>query len=229
MSDGGYYRMHRGWMDFRALDGEPFCRRAAWAWLIEQACWKPTKISIDGKTLQLRRGQLSHSTRYMAKAWGWSEARVRRFLTRLKTDAAIDAVSDAGQNVITICNYDKYQADPEASDAPTDAPTDAEATQQRRKEERREEGNPPGGRKTPDMVKAVFDGGINLLAGKGVPERQARTLVGKWRKITTDEKLLALFFDVERKSIVDPVPYIQAALTKPRIPGDPYAGIPAHD
>ena len=79
------------------------------------------------------------------------------------------------------------------------------------------------------MVKAVFDGGIALLAGKGVTERQARSLVGGWRKRTSDETLLALFFDVERKSIVDPVPYIQAALTKPRISGDPYAGIPAHD
>lgn len=51
----------------------------------------------------------------MAKAFGWSEPRVRRFLNRLKADAMIDAASDAGQTVITICHYDKYQAPQEAS------------------------------------------------------------------------------------------------------------------
>lgn len=130
----GFYLMHRGWMDNPALSSgrEPFCRRAAWAWLIEAAAWRETRIGLGGKTVILKRGQLSHSTRYMARAWGWSEAGVRRFLDRLKTDAMIDASTDAGQTVVTICNYSTYQADPEARDAPSDAPSDAAATQQRR-------------------------------------------------------------------------------------------------
>jgi len=138
----GFYRMHRGWMDHPALGGarEPFCRRAAWCWMIENAAWKGTRESIAGKTIQLERGQLTASLRYMAKAWGWSEAAVRRFIERLKTDAMIDAATDAGQLVITICNYSKYQAYIGTADAPADAPTDAEATQDRRKREEGKEG-----------------------------------------------------------------------------------------
>ncbi|MFD2232781.1 hypothetical protein [Phaeospirillum tilakii] len=143
----GHYRMHRGWMDNPALGGarESFCRRAAWCWLIENAAWKPRRESIAGRTVELQRGQVTASLRFMAKAWGWSEPAVRRFIERLKTDAMIDAATDAGQMVITICNYDKYQAEAGNTDAATDAPSDAEATQERRKEERKKEGNLGGG------------------------------------------------------------------------------------
>ena len=118
----GYYRMARGWLNHPVLQGESYDRRSAWAWLIEEAKWQDRRCDIAGRIIKLKRGQLSHSTRFMAKAWGWSEARVRRFLTRLKTDAMIDAGSDAGQYLITICNYERYQGGASESDAPSDAP-----------------------------------------------------------------------------------------------------------
>ena len=137
----GQYRMRRGWLEHPVLQGEPYDRRSAWAWLIEEATWQGRRCEIAGRFIDLQRGQLSHSTRFMAKAWGWSEARVRRFLTRLKTDAMIDAATDAGRYLITICNYDKYQTPLNESDALTDAPSDAEATQQRRKPNKGNKGN----------------------------------------------------------------------------------------
>lgn len=136
--------MARGWMDHPALAGgrEPYCRRAAWAWLIESARYQDGDVDIAGKTVPLKRGQLSHSTRFLAAAWGWSEAGVRRFLERLKTDALIDAATDAGQTVITLCNYEKYQARSEEGDAACDAPADAGATQDRRSSDaNKKEGN----------------------------------------------------------------------------------------
>ena len=129
----GQYRMRRGWLEHPVLQGEPYDRRSAWAWLIEEAKWQDRRCEIAGRLIDLKRGQLSHSTRFMARAWGWSEARVRRFLTRLKIDAMIDAATDAGRYLITICNYDRYQTPLNGSDAPSDAPSDAAATQQRRK------------------------------------------------------------------------------------------------
>ena len=117
----GFYCMHRGWLDHPVLQGESYDRRSAWAWLIEEAKWQDRRCEIVGRIVGLKRGQLSHSTRFMAKAWGWSEARVRRFLTRLKTDAMIDAETDAGQYLVTIRNYEKYQAPLNETDAPSDA------------------------------------------------------------------------------------------------------------
>lgn len=126
----GYYLMHRGWLDHPALGGarEPFCRRAAWAWMIEQAQWQDGMQNINGKSVMIRRGQFTHSLRFMAKAWGWDDPKVRRFIARLIEEKMIDCVADAGQTVITICNYDKFQV----RDSVGDAPSDAAATQQRR-------------------------------------------------------------------------------------------------
>lgn len=108
----GYYRMHRGWMDNPALGGarEPFCRRAAWAWLIENAQWRAAKIDIGGRTETVERGQLSYSFRYLAKAWNWSIHRVQLFIERLETDTMINTATGTGRLIITICNYEKYQA-----------------------------------------------------------------------------------------------------------------------
>ena len=126
----GFYLMHRGWLDHPAFGGsrEPFCRRAAWAWLIENAVYQETRIGVGRKTVTLQRGQLCYSLRYMAGAWGWDDAKVRRFLARLVEETMIDCVTDAGQTLVTICNYEEYQNVARV----TDAPTDADATQTRR-------------------------------------------------------------------------------------------------
>lgn len=132
MEDGarmsGFYLMHRGWHDSPIFGREAYSRRDAWVWMIEQAVYTEHDIDIAGKTITLHRGQFSSSLRYMAKAWGWDEAKVRRFISRARNEKMIDASSDAGQTIITICNYDKYQS----LEKSTDAPNDAAATQQRR-------------------------------------------------------------------------------------------------
>ncbi|MDB5358867.1 MAG: hypothetical protein JWO51_164 [Rhodospirillales bacterium] len=139
----GVFLMARGWMDTPALsENDPFSRREAWIWMVEQAAYAERKISIAGKTVTLVRGQFSHSLRFMAKAWGWEEPKVRRFIGRLKTDALIDAATDAGQLVVTLCDYCKIQGALSASDAPYDAASDAVATQDRRSSDaKKNEGN----------------------------------------------------------------------------------------
>lgn len=124
----GFYLMHRGWQDHPVFRNEEFSRRDAFVWLIEEAAYRPTRTHAAGGAIALNRGQLSYSLRFMAKAWRWDEARVRRFLSSLSKAKIIDAATDAGQTVITICNYDKYQT---VGNLP-DAANDAEATQQRR-------------------------------------------------------------------------------------------------
>lgn len=136
----GFYLMHRGWLDHPAFGGarEPFCRRAAWAWLVEHAVYQETRVGIGRKAITLTRGQLSYSLRFLAGAWGWDDPRVRRFIARLVEERMIDCVTDAGQCVITICNYSEYQAGARV----TDAPTDADSTQMRRSgDANKKEGN----------------------------------------------------------------------------------------
>ena len=138
----GFYMMHRGWMDNPALGGsrEPFCRRAAWCWMIEQAAWKQRRENIAGRTFGLERGQFTASLRFMADAWGWSVGAVRRFIERLETDTMIGTDTGTGQIVITICNYSKYQAEADATGTPSGTPSGTGRAQDEHKVERREEG-----------------------------------------------------------------------------------------
>lgn len=120
----GFYLMHRGWQDHPVFGNEPYSKRDAFEWLIANACHKPTAVAGIGATIQLQRGQLSYSLRYIARAWRWDEAKVRRFLSRLSKEQMIVTETDAGMTRITVCNYETYQL-PEKQ-------TDAAATQQRR-------------------------------------------------------------------------------------------------
>lgn len=124
----GFFLIHRGWQEQPLFGNEPFDRRSAFIWLIENTNFADKDIDINGKTVTVKRGQICASLRFMAKAWKWDEAKVRRFLKRAQVEKIIDAATDAGQTIITICNYEKYQAPKKL----TDAANDAEAPQQRR-------------------------------------------------------------------------------------------------
>ena len=117
----GYYQMHRGWMRNTVFGREPFTRAQAWIWMIEQAGWRDEPRTIDGETVMLRRGQFSHSTRYLAQAWRWSRGKVERFIKRLEAEEMIGAESGVGRLVITISNYEKYQATSSSTEPPNAA------------------------------------------------------------------------------------------------------------
>jgi len=65
-----------------------------------------------------------------------------------------------------------------------------------------------------DPAKAVFDAGVKVLCGSGIPERQARTFVGKLRKDHPDQdgQILGAIMDCGRAGAVDPIPWIPARL-----------------
>jgi hypothetical protein len=107
----GYISISRKIFENPLLSDPAYFR--AWIWLISQAAWKPMKIRIaSGRTItviELHRGQLSHSRRFMAKALAWTEQRLRTFLNHLEIEGMINLQTDQGQTVITICKYDEYQ------------------------------------------------------------------------------------------------------------------------
>lgn len=140
----GYIKLHRGWRDNPLFKGE-YSRADAWVWLIENACWKATKARVKGQTVDLERGELSFSQRYLADAWGWSKSKVDRFIAELRREGMIQTRSKIGataghnagqgQSILSICNYAKYQ-DREAGERGNDeTETGATAGQQRGKEE----------------------------------------------------------------------------------------------
>ena len=128
----GVFAITRDVFDHPVFAREPYTEREAWLWMLAQAAWKPHRVSVRNAIIELKRGQLAFATRFMADKWGWSEARVRRFLGRLKNDGMVDAQPDAHATLVTICNYDKYQRVSAPSDAEADAKATRTATRNRR-------------------------------------------------------------------------------------------------
>jgi hypothetical protein len=121
---GGYVLIARGLLTHpRFKPAGAFTNAEAWLWMINAAAFKPHSVVVmtgrQRRTIELQRGQFSHSVRFLANAWGWSSGRVQRFLEVLQTDTAIDMQTDTGQTVITLCNYEAYQGTADTADTQT--------------------------------------------------------------------------------------------------------------
>ena len=126
MPPGGWYRMHRGWMDDPLFARDAFSRAQAWVWLIESAAYEPHDQWFNGHKIPLDRGEFVTSERTLCDAWKWDRQRIRTFLKHLETDKKLTRQLTSGLTKISICNYDKYQ-----SDQPTGKPTDQPTTNPR--------------------------------------------------------------------------------------------------
>lgn len=103
--------------------------RRAWTYLeawtfgiIGRAAWKRHAVrDADGSKRLVDAGQLLASRRYLARRFNWTESAVRVFLAKLQK-AGMIALSaqpapptfrsqgrSQGSNVLTVCNYGKYQ------------------------------------------------------------------------------------------------------------------------
>lgn len=135
MSERGVFAIDRGIFDHPVFADERLTEREAWQWLIAEAAWRERAKRVGSVVVQLKRGQLAASVRFMAEAWGWSKSRVGRFLDRLKIETMVSTDNWTGVLVITICNYDKYQRVSLPDGTVTGTPSGTAAGQRRDKRE----------------------------------------------------------------------------------------------
>jgi len=103
----GWIKLNRGWWKddaFRNNDD-----RMVFLWLLEEAQIKDKVVSIKSNPVKLKRGQLSHSLRFMGEALDMNKNKIARILEHFEKWGIIGTESGTGQNIITICNYSKYQ------------------------------------------------------------------------------------------------------------------------
>lgn len=156
----GSVRIARSLFDDAAFKDEPMTEREAFIWMIMEASFKARERRVGSVSVSLERGQMAASTRFMATAWRWSEARVRRYLERLKNRRMVTCKTDAGITVVTVCKYEEYQS----SHNNADAATTHHATQQRRtgdanenKDEINDIREPKGSLSSDEISQAVSD------------------------------------------------------------------------
>lgn len=81
-----------------------------WCDLLLMASWQGEKRLVGRQLVTLQRGQLIASGADLRKRWGCGKDKIARFLQLLQGDAMIKRKSHNNITIITICNYERYQA-----------------------------------------------------------------------------------------------------------------------
>ena len=89
---------------------EPFDKRSAWIDLLLTVNHKNKKIPFENGFIEIERGQTLTSIKQLAGRWKWSRHKVSDFLDQLERDTMIVQVRDTRKTLVSIVNYDKYQA-----------------------------------------------------------------------------------------------------------------------
>lgn len=161
----GTINISRDLWDDEAFADEPFSEREAWIWMVAEASWKARKK----RGVDLERGQLCHSVRFLAEAWGWSKSRVHRYLKRLEkrkmTRSKSGTASGTGKFVITLCKYDDYQSGRKISGT-------GRETRAGHERDKREEGERRGNKVDTDVSTHAFALFQQFSAKAGWPKPQ---------------------------------------------------------
>jgi hypothetical protein len=120
----GYIAISRSIFDHPLFKDRPEWH-VAWEKLIAAAAWKPQAHVGRWGSVHVERGQLASTLRALAKVLGWPRSTARYFLDRLEaaemiltqsvrtTINARDSVKNSQRiTIITICNYNKFNAVP---------------------------------------------------------------------------------------------------------------------
>lgn len=124
--------MERDWQTSEVFSNESYSERDAWCWIVGATEWRrnPKPIAVNNKPVKLKRGQITHSLRFLSQKFGWSTGKVDRFIKKLILweMLKIETTIETGQNILSVCNYNKYQKTTKADGTPdeTDVKTDPE-------------------------------------------------------------------------------------------------------
>ena len=111
MEKHGFICLHRSIMDEKWFK-EPFTKGQAWIDMLLMAAYKNTTVEIRGISVSLKRGQLAMSEETYSKRWQWHRSKVRRYLDYLASESLMQIKVNTTNvtSVVTIVNYEKYQA-----------------------------------------------------------------------------------------------------------------------
>ena len=80
-----------------------------WIDLLFLVNWEDRKELVGNTLVEVKRGQALASIGFLSKRWRVSIDTVRKYLRLLQSDNMIEQEAHSKYNVLTICNYEKYQ------------------------------------------------------------------------------------------------------------------------
>lgn len=105
----GWVKLDRAILDHWIWKEKPFTKGQAWVDLILLANHKDKKVAYKGEIIICKRGEVNRSITELAKRWGWSRDKARRFLDILQQDEMILVNATTNRTTITLINYGIFQ------------------------------------------------------------------------------------------------------------------------
>jgi hypothetical protein len=100
----------------KAFEDDPLWRKRrklseweAWVDFIQMAAWKPYKKLVGATVIELKRGELLASVRFLALRWNWTDKQVRWFLARTIADRVHIVRESEKGHIYLLVNYELYQ------------------------------------------------------------------------------------------------------------------------
>ena len=198
--DMTYIKLYRKVMENAVFLELPYDRWHAFEFLVLKARRFPTITILKGKPIKLEVGQLIYGEDALARKWGWSRGKVKRFLDMLENLEMIKKNGTPYGTVITIENYTKYQGDCACDDTPLDTPdSTSDGTHKKNVKKEKKEKNVKkdiyiG---VPDELKPAFMEFAEMREAKKKPimtENTVTRILNRLEKFasSTDEKIAIL-------------------------------------
>lgn len=133
MAPSGWFKLYREIFDHPVLSGDQASRIHAFADLVGMAAFEDGQRRIGSTVVDLKRGELVASVRFLSTRWGWGRGKVQRYMARLEAERMVIATrsqtdtpneTPAG-TVYRVVNYDAYQ---EQRDGERDSKQDRDGT-----------------------------------------------------------------------------------------------------
>lgn len=114
----GWFKVWRKIEDHWTWNKKPFDSCRAFLDIIKRARYKKGTISNGKDRVILERGQVIVSQEGLARDWGWSRGKVRRWLKQMcfGLDSELIQKTDGQMTILTVRNYEIYQGDEPSSE-----------------------------------------------------------------------------------------------------------------
>ena len=106
---GTYIYLDRGILNHWTYKDKPFNRSMAWIDMLLIADHTTHTKLWRGKPTEFKRGDVNLSIKELAKRWGWSRDKARRFISHLEQDNMVRVNATPNRTTITIVKYDDFQ------------------------------------------------------------------------------------------------------------------------
>lgn len=95
-----------------------YSKGEAWIDMIQLARFEPSAIVVNSNVIDVQRGEVCASLRFLSNRWNWSTKKVSTYLKLLVKLRMIETQKKQGVTVLKLLNYDTYNGGGNAGETP---------------------------------------------------------------------------------------------------------------